>query len=105
MVFMFADPSPIQENHISEPTTALSEEVNGEEVSNSPENGNDSVDEEEVPVPEVVDEIPDDCQMVDDSHVVTETNTKIEEVPKKSYAYIVSFDYATSFALTDLQIH
>uniref|UniRef100_A0A5B6Z0H2 Putative G3BP-like protein isoform X2 n=1 Tax=Davidia involucrata TaxID=16924 RepID=A0A5B6Z0H2_DAVIN len=77
------DPSPVQESHISEQTTVLAEETNGEEVYNPPDNGEVSVVEEEVPVPEVVDEVQDDSQMV------VESNSKIEEVPKKSYASIV----------------
>lgn len=66
---------------MSQPAIAMSDDVNGEEVYN-PENG--VVDEEEeVPVAEVVDEIPDNLK-------IAETNFKIEEVPKKSYASIVS---------------
>ena len=55
-------------------------EVNEEEVLNpSPSNnGEVSVVEEEVPVAEVVDEVPDDSLMA------VESNSKIEEVPKKS---------------------
>ncbi|KAK9281962.1 hypothetical protein L1049_004871 [Liquidambar formosana] len=78
------DPSPVHENHVSEPTVVLSEEANGEEVYNPPsEIGEGSVLEEEAPVAEVVDEIQDDSLMV------AESKTKIEEVPKKSYASIV----------------
>uniref|UniRef100_A0A5B6Z364 Putative G3BP-like protein isoform X2 n=2 Tax=Davidia involucrata TaxID=16924 RepID=A0A5B6Z364_DAVIN len=77
------DPSPVQESHVSEQTTVLAEEANGEEVYNPSDNGEVSVVEEEVPVPEVVDEVQDDSQMV------VESNSKIEEVPKKSYASIV----------------
>ncbi|XWS47200.1 hypothetical protein CRYUN_Cryun14cG0132600 [Craigia yunnanensis] len=73
------DPS----NHIVEQLAALQEEANGPEVYNPSENGDDSIEEEEALVAEVVDEIPDDSQMVADS------NSKIEEVPKKSYASIV----------------
>ncbi|XVF32146.1 hypothetical protein REPUB_Repub17cG0056900 [Reevesia pubescens] len=76
------DPSPAPENHI-EQLTALPEEANGPEVYNPSENGDDSIEEEEAPVAEVVDEIPDDSQMVADF------NSKIEEVPKKSYASIL----------------
>ncbi|GMI73969.1 hypothetical protein like AT3G25150 [Hibiscus trionum] len=76
------DPSPAPENHNVEQLSASPEEANEPETYNSSEN---SVEEEEAPVAEVVDEIPDDSQMVDDS------NSKIEEVPKKSYASIVKF--------------
>ncbi|MBA0553418.1 hypothetical protein Golob_012603, partial [Gossypium lobatum] len=79
------DPSPAPENHIVEQLAATPEEANGPEVYNPSENGDASIEEEEVPVAEVVDEIPDDSQMFDDS------NSKIEEVPKKSYASIVKF--------------
>ncbi|KAG8485330.1 hypothetical protein CXB51_021719 [Gossypium anomalum] len=79
------DPSPAPENHIVEQLAATPEEANGPEVYNPSENGDASIEEEEVPVAEVVDEIPDDLQMFDDS------NSKIEEVPKKSYASIVKF--------------
>ncbi|KAF2292575.1 hypothetical protein GH714_025706 [Hevea brasiliensis] len=55
-----------------------------------PENGDAAIEEEEAAsVPEVVDEIPDDSQMVIGSQIVAESNAKIEEVPKKSYASIV----------------
>ena len=80
---MSADPSPAPENHIVEQPAALLEEANGSEVYNPSENGDGSIEEEEAPVAEV-DEIPDDSQMVADS------NSKIEEIPKKSYASIVS---------------
>ncbi|PSS14104.1 G3BP-like protein [Actinidia chinensis var. chinensis] len=78
------DHSPVQEIHVSEQTVDPVE-VNEEEVLNpSPSNnGEVSVVEEEVPVAEVVDEVPDDSLMV------VESNSKIEEVPKKSYASIV----------------
>ncbi|RVW60147.1 putative G3BP-like protein [Vitis vinifera] len=75
------DPSPVQENHILEPTPEVPEEVN-EEVYNPSENGEASVEEEEAPVAEVVDEIQDD-------QMVTISDSKILEVPKKSYASIV----------------
>ena len=75
----------MQEINVSERTVDPIE-VNEEEVLNpSPSNnGEVSVVEEEVPVAEVVDEVPDDSLMV------VESNSKIEEVPKKSYASIVS---------------
>lgn len=53
------------------------------EVYNPSENGDVPI-VEEVPVAEVVDEVEDDTQMV------VESNAKIEELPKKSYASIVS---------------
>ncbi|XP_059626238.1 nuclear transport factor 2-like isoform X2 [Cornus florida] len=78
------DPSPVQENHISEQTMVLAEVANGEEVYNPPDNGQvPVVEEEEEPIPEVVDEIQDGSQMI------VASNSKIEEVPKKSYASIV----------------
>lgn len=61
----------------------MTAEDGGEEVYN-PENGQAAIEEEEAPVPEVLDEIPDDSQMV------AGLASQIEEVPKKSYAYIVS---------------
>ncbi|XP_052170781.1 nuclear transport factor 2-like isoform X2 [Diospyros lotus] len=73
---------PVQQDHVSEQIIGIVE-VDGEEVVNPAENGEVSVDEEEVLVAEVVDEIP------DNSHVVVESDSKIEEVPKKSYASIV----------------
>ncbi|XP_022727485.1 putative G3BP-like protein isoform X2 [Durio zibethinus] len=76
------DPSA-PENHIVEQQAASPEEGNGPEVYNPSENGDGSINEEEAPVAKVVDEIPDDSQMFADS------NSKIEEVPKKSYASIV----------------
>ncbi|XVF40967.1 hypothetical protein PTKIN_Ptkin01aG0243500 [Pterospermum kingtungense] len=76
------DPSPASENLIEAPA-ALAEEANGAGVYNPSENGDISFEEEEAPVAEVVDEIPDDSQMVADS------DSKIKEVPKKSYASIV----------------
>ncbi|XP_030532696.1 nuclear transport factor 2-like isoform X2 [Rhodamnia argentea] len=65
--------TPPQENHIPHQVAADSEEVSQEEV----------YVEEEAPVPEVVDETP------ADSHIVAESNAKNEDVPKKSYAYIL----------------
>ncbi|XP_021901040.1 ras GTPase-activating protein-binding protein 2 isoform X1 [Carica papaya] len=77
------DPSPVQENHISEQQADFSEDVNGEDRYNPSENGDGSIIEEEVPVPEVVDEVPNDSPMV------VESSSKVEEVPKKSYASIL----------------
>ncbi|KAK8477363.1 hypothetical protein V6N12_007889 [Hibiscus sabdariffa] len=79
------DLSPAPENHVVGQLSASPEKANGPEVYNPSENGDGSIKEEEAPVAEVVDEIPDNSQMVDDS------NSKIEEVPKKSYASIVKF--------------
>ncbi|PSR86332.1 G3BP-like protein [Actinidia chinensis var. chinensis] len=75
-------PPPVQEIHIPE-ETMVAVVVNGEEAVNGSINGEVSVVEEEVPVAEVVDEVP------DDSNVVIESHLKIEEVPKKSYASVV----------------
>ena len=74
----------MQENHVSEQSTSSAEEISGGEVYNPPENGEIPNAEEEVPVAEVLDEVQDEMQ------IVVESNTKIEEVPKKSYASIVS---------------
>ncbi|CAK8541464.1 unnamed protein product [Lathyrus sativus] len=76
-----SDP-PVLETQVPEQISVTVEGVAGEEVYN-PENEQVSVEEEEVPVAEVLDEIPDDSQMV--SGLVSQ----IEEVPKKSYASIV----------------
>ncbi|KAH1154735.1 hypothetical protein GLYMA_18G159100v4 [Glycine max] len=76
-----ADPS-VLETQVSEQISVTAED-GGEEVYN-PENGQAAIEEEEAPVPEVLDEIPDDSQMV------AGLASQIEEVPKKSYAYIVS---------------
>lgn len=77
-----AESSAVQENHVSEHATAVPDDIDKEEVYNT-ENVEVLVEEEEAPVPVVVDEIPDDVQVVDES------NSK-SEVPKKSYASIVS---------------
>ncbi|XP_052306439.1 nuclear transport factor 2 isoform X16 [Populus trichocarpa] len=89
-----------QETHISEPTAALSEEVIGGEVYNPSESGDVSVEEEEEPMPEVVDEIPPDSQLVADSQVVVESSAKIEDTPKKSYASVVKVqkEYTAPFS-------
>lgn len=75
------DSSAVHESRISEPAIDESDGVDGEEVYN-PENGEVLVEEEETPEPEVVDEVPGDSP-------IAESNSKIEEVPKKSYAFIV----------------
>ncbi|GLU03859.1 hypothetical protein SLE2022_210330 [Rubroshorea leprosula] len=74
-----------EENHLAEKPYVSAEEVSGAEVYNPTWNEGCAVTvgEEEVPVPEVVDEIPDDSQ------IVANSNSKTEEVPKKSYASIV----------------
>lgn len=82
------DPS-LQQIHVSEQIVPPAEDVNGEEVYN-PENGQAPTEEEEAPVPEVVDEIP------DDSLVVAGSTSIIEEVPKKSYASIVMKESAAA---------
>ncbi|KAM7521843.1 hypothetical protein LguiA_011745 [Lonicera macranthoides] len=78
-----AEPSPLQESVISEQTTVLAEEVNGEDADKPSDNGDILIVEEEVPVAEVVEEVQDKVQMV------VESDTKVEEAPKKSYASIV----------------
>ncbi|KAK3405914.1 nuclear transport factor 2 [Eucalyptus grandis] len=75
--------TPPLENNIPHQVAADSEEVGQEEVYNPSENGDGSVVEEEAPVPEVVNETP------ADSHTVAESHAKNEDVPKKSYAYIL----------------
>ncbi|KAF7825832.1 putative G3BP-like protein isoform X1 [Senna tora] len=76
-----ADPS-LQQVQVSEQGVVTAEDINGEVVNNN-ESEQAPVEEEEAPVPEVVDEIPDDSLMVAGSTSI------IEEVPKKSYASIV----------------
>ncbi|KAG5567249.1 hypothetical protein RHGRI_002714 [Rhododendron griersonianum] len=94
------DQFPVQEIHVAE-ETKVPVELNREEAPNSPHNGELSgweedneevsvVEEdykevsvvEEVSVPEVIDKVPDESQLV------VESQSKIE-VPKKSYAAIV----------------
>ncbi|KAG9143527.1 hypothetical protein Leryth_015959 [Lithospermum erythrorhizon] len=75
---------PVAENHTSEQSTQSAEESNGGEVYNPPKNGDvPVVVEEEIPVAEVVNEVQ------DESNMVVESNAKIEEMPKKSFASIV----------------
>ncbi|KAF3954653.1 hypothetical protein CMV_020026 [Castanea mollissima] len=75
------EPTPVEENNVYETATELSEVVAGE-VYNPPENGQASIEEEEMPIGEVVDEVSDEWL------IVAESNTKTEETPKKSYASI-----------------
>lgn len=89
------DPSPVVKNHVSE-QTMVPAEVNGDEAVIPLYNGGLSAEEEvdeEVPVAEVIDEEVAVAEVVDeapdDSQVVGEANSKIEDVPKKSYASIV----------------
>lgn len=79
---------PVVEDPVPEEAVVLAEESEGEVVFHPPEAVEVAaaaveVEEEEEPVAEVVDE----AQEV--SQLVVESNTKIEEVPKKSYASIV----------------
>lgn len=76
-----SDP-PLLETQVPEQISVAVEDGVGEEVYN-PENEQVSAEEEEAPVAEVLDEIPDDSQMV------SGLASQIEEVPKKSYASIV----------------
>ena len=78
------------ENRVSANGITVADEMGKEEACN-PGNGEVLAAEEEPPVPAVVDEIPDDSQLV-------ESNSKIEEVPKKSYASILSSHHVTSSA-------
>ncbi|KAL2540794.1 Nuclear transport factor 2 (NTF2) family protein with RNA binding (RRM-RBD-RNP motif) domain [Abeliophyllum distichum] len=73
----------VQENHVSEENSPSAEEANGGEVYNPPDSGELLTVEEEVPVAEVVDEVQGHLQMV------VQSNVKIEDVPKKSYASLV----------------
>ncbi|XP_073146764.1 nuclear transport factor 2-like isoform X2 [Henckelia pumila] len=75
--------APVLENHVSEQCGSPVEEIISGEVHNPTENGHVEIVEKEVPVAEVVDEVPDDSQ------VVVESSAKAEEAPKKSYASIV----------------
>ncbi|KAI8016178.1 Nuclear transport factor 2 [Camellia lanceoleosa] len=63
--------------------TMVSIEFNGEEALSPSDDGEVSIVEEEVLVADIVDEVPDDLQMV------VESNSKIDEMPNKSYASIV----------------
>ncbi|KAH6814407.1 hypothetical protein C2S51_023425 [Perilla frutescens var. frutescens] len=76
---------PVEENHVSEQTTPSAEEAVSGEVYNPPENGDVliSEEEEEIPMPEVVDEVHDNAEPV------VESPAKIDDAPKKSYASIV----------------
>jgi hypothetical protein len=76
-----SDP-PVLETQVSEQISVTYEDGDGEEV--NPENEQVPVEEKEAPVPEVLDEIPDDSLKV--SGLASQT----EELPKKSYASIVS---------------
>lgn len=70
------------ENHTPVEVSVTTEEPQAEVVSNLPEKVVEPVEEEEEPVPEVVNEVPEASQRV------VEPNTKIEELPKKSYAFV-----------------
>lgn len=77
--------APVQDDYVIEQNNVVAEEDNGEEVPILSMNGETEVVEEEEPVAEVVNEVPDVSQLV------VESEAKIEEMPKKSYASIVSF--------------
>ncbi|CAN0897952.1 Nuclear transport factor 2, partial [Linum grandiflorum] len=83
------DSSLVTENHVPEPVATLSVEVNEVEVHDSAGNGDAPVEEEEVPVPEVIDAAPEVSERAIDPQVVSQSDTKIEDAPKKSYASIV----------------
>lgn len=75
------------ENHVpvnEDSAPPVEEAVAGEVYSPSESNDVAIVVEEEIPVAEVVDEAEDDAQKI------VESSAKIEELPKKSYASIVS---------------
>lgn len=118
---MFPEATPVQEDHVTQQSDALALEPNEKVVHNVSENGEIKVEKEEEPIAEVVDEEPvaevvDEepvTEVVDEepvaevvvevpvqeviqnlpnnSKVVGESIIKSEEVPKKSYASIVSF--------------
>lgn len=77
------DSPAVHENHVAEPTNVIPND-DGEKVYNHKIEVVSAEEEEEALVAEVVDEVPDDSLMV------AESDSKIEEVPKKSYASIVS---------------
>ncbi|GFQ07535.1 putative g3bp-like protein [Phtheirospermum japonicum] len=79
---------PVQDNHVSEESTPSAEEAIAGEVYNPPENGDVPIaeeDEEEIPIAEVVDEV----QVDNNTELVVESSAKGNEVPKKSFAWIV----------------
>jgi len=93
--------SPVHPDTVADPSVLVAHvpeqipvtvEDHREEVYN-PENTQASIEEEEAPVPEVVDEIPDASQMV------AGIPSQIEDVPKKSYASIVSIVSKNTFSL------
>lgn len=91
------DSTVVQEVHVPEQMAASSEEAIEEEVYDPPPENGEVLDvEEEQPVAEVVDEIPDDSQLVTDS------DSKIEDTPKKSYASIVKVMKESSAPLTTI---
>lgn len=81
---MLPNDAPVEDDYVVEQNNVVVEEDNGEEVPVLSMNGETEVVEEEEPVAEVVDEVPDVSQLV------VESEAKIEEMPKKSYASIVS---------------
>ncbi|KAK7815050.1 hypothetical protein CFP56_002340 [Quercus suber] len=66
------EPTPIQDNHVSERVTKLSKAVDGE-VYNAPKNEQALIEEQEVSVAKVVDEVSDQWQ------IVAETNCKMAD--------------------------
>ncbi|CAA6659884.1 unnamed protein product [Spirodela intermedia] len=75
----------IHEGTVTPPEEEEGEEMNIEEVYNPSDNWDGSVVDEEAPVNDVVDEVPNSSLVVVDSNPAT----AIEEAPKKSYASIV----------------
>ncbi|XP_050364858.1 nuclear transport factor 2 isoform X2 [Argentina anserina] len=57
----------LPDGRVSEPVTAVPEDITEEEVYNPPENREIPIEADEIPVPEVVDEIPDDSEVVPES--------------------------------------
>lgn len=84
---MLPQESQVHDEYVIEQTNVVAPEDNGEEAPILSINGEtEEAVEEEEPVAEVVNEVPDVSQLV------VESEAKIEEMPKKSYASIVSFN-------------
>ena len=88
-VCFFVDASPQPEQHAAEPAppTREEEDLYGEEVYNPPNDVEKPV-VKETPVPEVINEVPNNVAVAAPS---SSPSIPIEEAPKKSYASIVGF--------------
>ncbi|KAM7270068.1 hypothetical protein ACFE04_029282 [Oxalis oulophora] len=76
------DPSPVLENCVTEQPADSSQVVNGWD-DYEPSESVVAIQKEEAPIPEAVSETPDNFKMV------SESNSKVDDTPKKSYASIV----------------